>query len=171
MSNNPIPFQWQGDAFTPAPGFARRCDELFVVGQVYRLVEQEDRSAASHRHFFACINTAWENLPEAAAAQFPSPEHLRKFALIKAGYADSRTLVASSKAEAVRLAAFVRPLDTFAVVTVSDAAVTVWTARSQSARAMGKKDFQESKDRVLDIIAGLIGTDPATLSAQAGQAA
>lgn len=166
-----IPFRWEGDSFVPATGFARRCDELFVVGQVYRLAEQEDRSAASHRHYFACINTAWENLPEAAAGQFPSPEHLRKFALIKAGYADSRTLVASSKAEAVRLAAFVRPLDTFAVVAVSEATVTVWTARSQSAKAMGKRDFQESKDRVLDIIAGLIGTDPATLSAQAGQAA
>ncbi|WP_188260825.1 hypothetical protein [Azospirillum tabaci] len=168
---NPIPFRWEGDCFTPMPGFGKRCDELFVVGQAYRLVEQEDRSAASHRHYFACINTAWENLPERLSADFPTPDHLRRFALIRAGYADSRTLVASSKAEAVRLAAFVKPMDSYAVVVVTDATVTVWTARSQSAKAMGKKDFQESKDAVLDVIAGLIGTDPATLSAQAGQAA
>ncbi|MFL7901509.1 hypothetical protein ACJ41P_10280 [Azospirillum argentinense] len=167
----PIPFRWEGDSFAPMPGFARRCDEVFVVGQVYRLTEEEDRSAASHRHYFACINAAWENLPERLAADFPTPDHLRRYALIRAGYADSRTLVASSKAEAVRLAAFVKPMDSYAVVVVSDATVTVWTARSQSAKAMGKKDFQESKDRVLDVIAGLIGTDPATLSTQAGQAA
>jgi hypothetical protein len=110
------------------------------------------------------------NLPDHLAQQFTSPEALRKFALVRAGYADSRTIVASSKAEAQRMAAFVRPLDTFAVVTVSDAAVTVWAARSQSARAMGKRDFQESKDKVLDVIAALIGTDPTTLAAHAGQA-
>lgn len=167
----PIPFRWEGDCFTPMPGFGRRCDELFVVGQVYRLVEHEDRSAASHRHYFACINTAWENLPPAAAERFPTPEHLRKFALVKAGYADSRTLVASSKAEAQRLAAFVKPMDSFALVVVSEATVTVWTARSQSVKAMGRADFQASKDAVLDVIAALIGTDPATLAATAGQAA
>lgn len=167
----PIPFQWQGDAFTPMPGHARRCDEAFVVGQVYHLIEQEDRSAASHRHFFACINAAWENLPEAAAAQLPTPEHLRKYALIKAGYADSRTMIAASKAEAQRLAAFIRPMDTFAVVVVSEATVTVWTARSQSVKAMGKREFQDSKDKVLDVIAALIGTDPTTLAAHASQAA
>ncbi|MFC5353492.1 hypothetical protein [Azospirillum himalayense] len=168
---NPIPFQWQGDAFTPMPGFGRRCDEAFTVGAVYRLVEQEDRSAASHKHYFACINTAWENLPERLSADFPTPDHLRRFALIRAGYADSRTLVASSKAEAVRLAAFVKPMDSYAVVVVSDATVTVWTARSQSAKAMGKAEFQASKDAVLEVIAALIDTDLATLSAQAGQAA
>lgn len=167
----PIPFRWEGDSFAPMPGFGKRCDEVFVVGQVYRLAEQEDRSAASHRHYFACINAAWENLPAGAAEQFPTPDHLRRFALIKAGYADSRTLVASSKAEAQRLAAFVRPLDTFAVVAASEATVTVWTAKSQSVRAMGKKDFQESKDAVLSIIAEMIGTTPAMLAANAGQAA
>lgn len=167
----PIPFRWEGDCFVPMPGHAKRCDQAFVVGQVYRLVEHEDRSQASHNHYFAAVNDAWQNLPEHLAERFPTAEHLRKFALIKAGFADSRQLVASSKAEAVRLAAFIRPADEYAIVTVSDAVVTVWTARTQNQRAMNRADFQASKDGVLRVLAELIGTTPTTLSANAGQAA
>ena len=63
----------------------------------------------------------------------------------------------------MRVAAFVRPLDDFAVVETDGLVVTVYTAKSQSMRAMGKKTFQESKDAVLRVIAELIGTDPTTL--------
>lgn len=171
MSAPPIPFRWEGDCFIPNPGFSRECDKHFVVGQVYRLIEQQDRSDASHRHYFACINTAWETLPERLSERFPTAEHLRKFALVKSGYADSRQLVASSKAEALRLAAFVRPMDEYAVVTVSESVVTVWTARTQNTRAMNRQDFQESKDAVLSIVAEMIGTTPSALAANAGQAA
>ncbi|WP_395454665.1 hypothetical protein ACHMW5_13405 [Azospirillum melinis] len=167
----PIPFRWQGDAFTPMPGHARRCDEAFVVGQVYHLIEQEDRSAASHRHFFACVKTAWENLTDETARRFPSPEHLRKFALIKAGYATSVDMPCASRAEALRWAPRIEGQNEYAIVTVTDAVVTVWTAKSQNSRTMNKAEFQASKDAVLTIIAGLIGTDPTTLAAQAGQAA
>ncbi|WP_431861469.1 hypothetical protein [Azospirillum sp.] len=142
-----------------------------MVGEVYRLSEHQDRSDASHRHYFACINEAWENLTEHMAAQFPTPDHLRKFALIKAGHADSRQMVASSKAEAVRLAAFIKPIDDYALVLVDGAVVTVWTARTQNMRAMDRKTFQASKDAVLAIVAEMIGTTPAALSANAGQAA
>lgn len=171
MSGAPIPFEWTGDCFVPRPGFAKVCDREFVVGQVYRLVEEQERSAATHRHFFACVNAAWENLPDHLAPNHPTPDHLRRFALIRAGYADSRQIVASSKAEAVRLAAFVKPMDSYAVVTVSEAVVTVFTARSQSMKAMGKKDFAASKEAVLTVIAEMIGTTPEALAANAGQSA
>jgi hypothetical protein len=69
------------------------------------------------------------------------------------------------------LAAFVRPTDDFAIVTATGATVTVWTAKSQSVKAMGGKDFQVSKQAVLDVIADLIGVSPETLSREAGQAA
>lgn len=168
---NPIPFQWQGDAFTPMPGFAKRCDELFVVGQVYRLSEIEDRSAPSHRHYHACIAKAWENLSDEQTRRFPSPEHLRKYALIRSGYATSVDIPCASRAEAVRWAGSLEREIEYAIVTATDSVVTIWRAKSQNYRAMDKKTFQASKDAVLDVIAGLIGTDPATLSAQAGQAA
>jgi hypothetical protein len=166
-----MPFFWNGENFTPAGShWARLADKHFVVGQVYPLEVREDRSQKSHSHYFASINEAWQNLPEDVAERFPTSEHLRKFALIKAGYADERSIVCASKAEAQRIAAFVRPLDDFAIVAAREAVVCVWTAKSQSVRAMGRQDFQRSKDSVLDIIAGLIGTTPGAL-AQAGKAA
>jgi len=158
------PMQWDGDALVPLPNFAKRADSVFVVGEVYRLAPVEDRSPASHRHFFATVNNAWKNLPEDMAERFPTSEHLRKWCLVKAGYRDERTFVASSKAEAVRLAAFVRPIDDYAIVTVNGNTVTQYTAKSQAGRAMNKADFQKSKDAVLDILAEMIGTDPTTLA-------
>lgn len=172
IRSQPITFRWDGEAMTPAtPFMARLADKTFVIGENYRLMEEHERSAASHRHYFAVIHDAWMNLPEEMAERFPTSESLRKFALIKAGYRDERTFVAGSRAEALRLAAFVKPIDDFAIVTATGATVTIWTAKSQSVRAMGGKAFQESKQAVLDVIADLIGVSPETLSREAGQAA
>jgi hypothetical protein len=162
-------FEWTGEAMAPLrPQLA---DKHFVVGQRYPMEVREDRSPESHRHYFAALHEAWVNLPETAAERFPSSEHLRKYALIKAGYCDQRSIACSSKAEARRLAAFIMPMDEFAVVTVDEAMVTAWTAKSQSMRAMGKKAFNESKQAVLDYVAGLIGTTADALAKNAEQAA
>lgn len=165
----PIVFDWDGEVMKPR--HPRIADRHFVVGMEYVLAPVEDRSMRSHRHYFASINEAWQNLPEALAERFPTAEHLRKYALIRAGYRDERSIVASSKAEAQRLAGFIRPMDDFAVVTVNGAVVTVYTAKSQSMRAMGKADFQASKDAVLDVIAKLIGVETSELERNAGAAA
>jgi hypothetical protein len=45
--------------------------------------------------------------------------------------------------------------------------LTRWTAESQSLHEMGKERFQESKSRVLDILAEMIGVDPTTLFSEA----
>ena len=155
-----LPFTWTGEAMVPARGFAKRCDTEFVVGVVYHLEAMEERSAASHRHYFASVNEVWQNLPEAMVEQFPTSEHLRKWCLIRAGFHQSRDIVVSSKAEAQRLAAFIKPMDTYAVVVARAAVVTVYTAESQSQKAMGKERFQKSKDAVLSLLAAMIGTDP-----------
>lgn len=167
----PLPFRWDGEAFAPLPRFVKAADREFVVGEVYRLAPIEDRSMLSHRHYFAAIREAWQNLPETEGERFPTPEHLRKHALIRTGYRDEKTFVAASKADALRLAAFVRPMDEYAVVTVSEAVVRVWTAQSQSVRAMGKKAFQTSKDDVLAFLEGMVGVGPGELMQQAGKAA
>jgi len=159
----PLPFTWDGESLKPAPGFAKRADAQFVIGQRYMMEPIEERSAISHRHFFACVNDVFANLPDHLAERFASPESLRKFALIKAGYADSRQIVCASKAEAQRVAAFIRPMDVYAIVEVREAVVTVWTAQSQSVKAMGKAAFQESKDRVLDVLAAMIDATPKQL--------
>lgn len=160
MTTPALPFRWTGEAMVPLPTFARRCDAAFVVGEIYNLEAIEQRSAKSHAHFFASVNAAWQSLPESLTDQFPTSEHLRRWCLIRAGYRQSRDVVASSKAEAQRIAAFVKPMDTYAVVTARECVVTVWTAESQSMRAMGKERFQASKTAVLDLLAEMIGTDP-----------
>lgn len=167
----PLPCRWDGDGFVPLQRFAKEADRAYVVGEVYRMAPVEDRSGKSHGHYFAALSDAWANLPEGQAERFPSAEHLRKWALIKAGWRDERSIVAASKAEAQRLAAFVRPMDEFAVVLVSGPVVTVYTAQSQSMRAMGKQAFEASKQAVLDIVAGMIGVTADALYKQAGQAA
>lgn len=161
--NGPLVFRWTGDGMEPLRAFAKEADQRYVIGQTYALDEIQERSSASHAHYFAEINSAWHSLPEALTEQFSTAEKLRKWALIKAGYRDERTVICGSKAEAERVAAFIRPMDEYAVVSVSGTAVVVLTPKSQSMRAMGKEAFQASKDAVLEILAGLIGVEPAAL--------
>ena len=161
---SPMPFEWDGEAMRIRPGFQKRADEAFCVGETYTLDVVEDRSAASHRHFFAMINEAWQNLPEDMATEYPTAEALRKAALIRAGYRDERSIVCSSRAEALRIAAFIKPMDDYAFVAVSEAVVRVYTAKSQSVRAMGKAEFQRSKEEVLDALARMIGVEPEALA-------
>lgn len=165
MSTSPVVFaQWDGESFVPDRRCMKAVDQHFVIGERYSLAEVQERSSNTHRHYFAALNDAWESLPEGTAERFPTVEHLRKWCLIKAGYRDERTIVASSKAEAQRLAAFIKPMDDFAVVLVKDATVTVATAKSQSQRAMGRKDFGESKQAVLEIAAEMVGLSPEMLT-------
>lgn len=166
----PITFEWTGEAMKPLPRFVRQC-QAFAVGQTYPMVVQEERSSHSHRHFFACVRDAWLNLPEDIAVDFPSAEHLRKWALVKSGHSYERSVVCASEQEARRIASFVGPLDEYAIVSVRENIVQVFTAKSQSTKAMSKQEFYESKNAVLDVLANLIGVDPAQLSAQGGQAA
>lgn len=159
-----LPFVWDGEAMQIRPGFQRQADQTFCVGETYALTVVEDRSAASHRHYFAAVNVAWANLPDHLAERWPSAEHLRKAALIRAGYRDERSFACSSRAEAIRMAAFLKPIDDFAMVALSGTTVLVLTAKSQSVRAMGKAVFQESKDAVLNALAEMIGVEPETLA-------
>lgn len=168
--NAPIPFVWNGDAMVAPARFARLCDKQFAVGEVYPLIVHEDRSTNSHNHFFAAVHEAWKNLPERLTARYPTSDHLRKWALIKAGYADERSIACPTAEEALRVAAFIKPMDDYAIIVVADTTIKVFTAKSQSARAMDKKTFQESKQAVLDIAAELIGVDVATLAANSAGA-
>lgn len=158
MTERPVKCQWTGEAFIPAGNYwAKEADKQFVVGEHYAIVEHHERSSETHRHYFATLHDLWVNLPEHVAPQFPNAEILRKHALIRTGYADKRSIVCRSAAEAQRMAAFIAPLDGYAIVTVDAATVTVWTAQSQSMRAMGKKAFQASKEATLGYVSDLIG--------------
>lgn len=168
--NTPLKYLWDGEAFQVLARHQSAADRQFTVGQTYQLDVGEERSAVSHSHYFAALNEAWSNLPDDLAERFQTVEHLRKYALIKAGFFDERSIVCASKVEAVRMAGFIKPMDDFAIVATSEATVRVFTAKSQSMRAMGKEAFQDSKTKVLEIVADMIGSSRAQLS-EAGRAA
>lgn len=152
-----IAAMWDGEHFAPLGRYRKVCDQDFVVGQVYTLETVLERSGNTHRHFFARVHDLWLTLPEGVAERFPSSEHLRKFALIKAGYADQRSVVCANEHEAWKVASFVAPIDSYAVVEVTQNIVTIYSAQSQSLKAMDAKRFQQSKTAVLDIISDMLG--------------
>jgi hypothetical protein len=93
------------------------------------------------------------------ADDFPSPEHLRKWALIKAGFCSETRIVCANNSEAMTLATKAKSLDKYSVVAIDGKTVTIWTADSQRRDAMGRKTFQEAKERALHIISNLLGVD------------
>ena len=156
---------WNGEVMVPARSHI--ADKTYVVGQHYWLEEVSDRSWISHRQEFAWINEAWQTLPYALAEKFPTPEHLRKAALIATGWHSETILNAESKAAALKVAAYVKGEDEFVHVKITGATVIVRKAKSQRMRGpgrMNKQDFQQSKDAILGWIAGLIGVEPDDLA-------
>lgn len=150
----PLTCDWDGEVFRPI--HPRRADNYLTVGERYSLVQYEDRSAATHNHQFAWLYDAWMNLPEDIADQYPTPEHLRKRALIDAGFYDETIIDAGTHAAAIRVAAAVQAIDTFALVFVRKCFVIRRTAKSQSRRAMKKDEFQKSKTAIMEVIDALL---------------
>lgn len=172
MSAPALTFTWDGESMIPLS--PRLADKHYVVGQQYRLAEQEERSRASHNHYFAQIEETWRNLPDDLAVQFTTAENLRKHALIMTGWFHERRFAASSQEEARKIAAFLmQRYEDYALISVAGNVVIERIARSQSTRANGMRraEFQKSKDDVLNWITGLIGVDRQTLAAEAGRAA
>lgn len=158
----PVQCIWTGEEYRPTSArMARVADDQHGRGEVVMLEVVKPRSMASHDHFFAVVQEAWETLPE-SETRFPTAEALRSWALCKAGYCDVETFVASSKKQALELAAFVRKGNVW--VTIDGPRVIRLTPQSQSMKAMGAKVFQESKSKCLEVIAGLLDTTPDQLA-------
>lgn len=158
----PHHFEWNGEVMIPL--HRRRAGQTFVVGQRYSLVQYEERSTATHNHEFAWLKEAWLNLPEALADLYPTQEHLRKRALIEAGFCDETIIDAGTNAAALRVASAIRAREEFSLVIVRGPAVVIRAAKSQSRRAMNAKEFHVSKTAIMEIIANMIGTTAASLS-------
>ncbi len=154
---SPILFQWFDGAMHPLPRFKNLAQRQYEQGKVYQLEIIEERSGAAHRRYFAAVREAWLQLPEEKSEQYPTPDHLRRWALIRTGYHDERSIACGSEAEAVKVASFIKPMDSFAVVTLRGDVVKVYTAKSQSMRAMDKETFQKSSNDVLDCLGEVIG--------------
>lgn len=165
--NVPVLMQWNGEAMVPATSYwAKQADEQYVVGMRYRMVQEAERSTVSHNHEFAWLQEAWNNLPDELYAQYPNSEVLRKHGLIAKGFCTMVQHVCPTKAEADRLAAILKPYDQYAIVVARGNVVTVYTAVSQSRRAMGAKQFQQSKSALMEFVGDIIGVDPETIGKQ-----
>jgi hypothetical protein len=164
----PLHAIWTGAAFEPTRRYLKDCAAL-SAGELYKIEVFEERSEISHRHEFAWLRTAWRNLPENIADRFASPEHLRKRALIDAGFYNEMAIDAGTNAAAIRVAAGFRSHDEFIAAVVRGPIVLIRTAKSQSYRAMGADDFQKSKTAILGIISALIGVKPEELEREAGK--
>lgn len=162
----PVKFRWDGEAMVPPSGYwSREADKQFVVGEVYRLAEEHERSQVSHNHEFAFLAEAWNSLPDHLIDQYPSVEHLRKKGLIAKGHCTMTQHACTSIAEAERLeAAITSHVDTYAVVRRRGSVVTVYEAASQSYRAMGKAMFQQSKTDLMEFVGDLLGVAPDDLA-------
>lgn len=173
MTAAPLMLRYEGDGqFVPLGTYwMRKGDEEYVVGQVYRMGVHDERSMASHRHYFAQLKELWLTLPDALLPIYPSVEHLRKKMLITAGFCHERQVVFESERDARIAAAVIKPIDEYAIVAVEGCVVTHWTAKSQAESAMGKEDFQASKDAVFHEIDKLLNMPKGTSQKQAGRAA
>lgn len=163
--------RWTGENFTPLGRSRKDCDAELVVGQIYRIEIVEQRSEAAHNHQFAWLTEAWRNLPEDLADMYPSPDHLRKRALIQAGFFNETVIDVGNRAGAMRVAAAWRAKDDFAFVAVRGVIVVVREAKSQARGKMDKKEFQASKTAIMEIIAEMIGVTPGQLEQNTGKAA
>jgi hypothetical protein len=151
----------------PIGRFARDANARFVIGQTYALEEIQERSTASHRHFFSTVTDVWRNLPEHLSDRFPSADALRAHALIQTGHFNETRLDAGTNAAALRVAAVMRADEPLAAVVVRGPLVVRRIARSQSYRKMDKGEFQSSKADVLDFLSDMIGVEVGTLHRQA----
>jgi hypothetical protein len=159
----PLKMMWDGACLWPVKAAAKLASEQYAIGETYFMDIVRARSKVTHDHFFATVEEAWQNSSDEAQERFPTSDHLRKYALIKAGYCDVDSLVCSSRAEALRVATFMRRYDEYALIVVSQAVVSRYTAKSQSFKAMGGKVFQESKAAVLAVLAELLEVTPREL--------
>lgn len=160
----PIPFRFVDGALRPVGARAEGAAAFhYDNGHIFWLVEYHDRDPVSHRHMFAWLKTAFVNLPEHYAGQFPSAEHLRKTALIQCGYCTQRDIVCDTPQGARQLAAWAQSKDEYLVVLVIENVVRIFEAESQSRKAMGLERFEASKADILNHIAGMLGTTPKAL--------
>lgn len=167
----PVAFRWDGEHMVPLPRFIKECNKEFAVGEVYNLETIQERSPASHASYFAYVTEVWRNLPEDLAKRFPTADKLRKWSLIKTGFANEQSMVCQTITDATRFAMLLERTNEDSVIVHKGNVIKIYTARSQSTRSMKKAEFQQSSDAVRMLLAEMIGTTTGAISSNAGQAA
>lgn len=167
----PVVCVWDGEHFIPLPRFRALCDQQFVVHEEYPMIPSEERSMSHHRGYFASLKECWNNLPEEDAGRFPSPEHLRAWALVETGFCSETDYVMDSDKEARRLAADLRRMNPYSIIRISANVVKHFEPESQAVTSANKERFAAQTKAVLDLAASMARTTPAELKKNSGRAA
>lgn len=187
MRMQPVVFEWLSvslpetgeivHAMVPRERYRKIAGRQFQDGEDYPMVVLEARRRESHNAYFAEIADGFRNLPEGISPRWPTATHLRKWCLIETGWCDEKESEWSTQKDAMRYVAFIRDtVDEYARCSVHEIAPGRWKvlerhAKSQSAAAMGKAIFEESKRDVLDMIAAMTGTTRTELTKNAKRSA
>lgn len=164
---SPLRMMWIGTGFEPVnPHVARKADEEYIVGQVYIVTAEHQQSALSRAHQFAWLHDAWLSLPDHISARFLDEDQLRRHALIAGGFASTTVIDCATNAEARRWMKILTGEDPYCIIKVEGTSLMRFTARSQSTRSMGAKDFQASKDAVLRYVSDLLDANPKDVERQ-----
>lgn len=123
------------------------------------LTDPAEHSDQARKRFFAIIADAYMNLPEHWKPLIASKEHLRKFVLCQVGHCDTTATDCGSHAAAERIAALVRNVDTFAVVTVAGRIVTTSIAKSIRKRVCPKATFMPLTEKAYAYLNEMTGYD------------
>lgn len=136
----------------------RQCRSKFQDGETYFLTNRISRSDKSHRHYFATVQNAYDNLPDDLQEHYPTPETLREQALLATGNYDQRAFVCSSETEAKALLKFISRNRKGVFYSIKGSVLIERTVHSQSAYSMDTKErFEKSKRDVIGFCADLLG--------------
>lgn len=166
----PIVFVRVDNHLVPLPRFQRLFDQMYAVNEEYPLMPLEERSQASHNHYFAALQEAYDNLAEEYAQEFSNVEEFRHWLLCREGYCTKDRYVLNT-AEDARLMREAIKKTGYRIVKVDGNVVTIFTPVSQSRPAMKKQEFEDSKAAVLARAASMARTTPAQLKKNAGRSA
>ena len=135
----------------------------------------EGRSRESHNHYFARLQRAFDQLPEAfvRAHKIIDKHDMRAWALTEAGHVKRDVHLKASRKEADAFAegltATKRMREQWpprTVISVKGAVVIIQTPKSQKEDFMNGKQFNKSKQDVLEVLANVIGISVDDLARQ-----
>lgn len=167
----PILFVRVDNHMVPLPRFQRLFDEMYAIGEEYPLMPLEERSQASHNHYFAALTEAFDNLAEEYAQEFNGFDHFRDWCLCREGYCTSKRYVMNTAEDARIFRDAMKEDNANAIIRIEGNVATVYRPMSQSRPAMKKQLFEDSKRDVLARAASMARTTPTQLKKEAGRSA
>lgn len=148
---------WDPDrkVFVPHGRSLAACEKL-EPATWYTMAMEGDWSVESHNHYFARLTELYHNLPEATATRFRNFDHFRAWCLIHEGFSTEQCQIYESESVAQIAAKAIAKIAPYSVADVSGSVLRIWTAKSQARGSMSKKEFEKSKQAVLELAEFLV---------------